>query len=864
VLGLALAFLVLPAVAPAEIDSEAGEVVVEMYGLGPLPAPPSPPAEPPLHATIDPVPEIDPAGGLPSSGQRVSLAPGVEKTWRRLAAGEAGEIHLDGPGVFWLAARVQVDRWTELTLTAVSRAALTLYLDGEERASGEALATDEEPLADEAADESGPEPVTASVEVARGSHEVLVRLEIPSTAASLSLTARAEPAAGLGWSLEPRIAPADFDRSREVASISGLAVAPKGKLVARRLSRREATGERRRTTVEVLDAEGRVVAADLGGGSARPVAFSPDGKRLLLRKSGSGGTNLVLWTAPDGPLTTVLENEPGLGLVRFSPDGRHLLLASERGAEEDEPGGDAARRRQHLREKVPDYAPLPHLHLIEIASGARRRLSAPGDFVLDDAVFRPDGRAVIYGRTLPRPERPWFHTEIRLLDLPSGQDRLVADFVAGWEVRPQAFAVSPDGRKLAFLGPPDQIGGGRPEHNVYNLQVWLLDLDSGDLARISRGLPFAFAAGAGLPAFESRGSSLLVGVTAGSCRKLARLVLGAERAEVVTLSPAGRSVGATALAPDGSFFAYTISDPVNPPALHLLDARRGRDRVLESPNADLAARWLVSTHAEASFTGPGGQEIDAWFYPPSVPVPDEADRTPLIVYYYGGCSPTTRAFNTTHQFFAANGYAVLVINPRGAFGYGDDFADFHAGDWGPHAGADILAGIDACLAARPEVDGDRIGIYGGSYGGFMTGYLVTTSDRFAAAVSMYGISDLATYWGQGAWGWTYGDMALGGVMPWSHPEEFVAKSPLFRAERVQTPLLLLHGLSDTNVTPGQSEELFTALSVQNKLVELVLFPGEDHGISGSFANRVAHRTMMLEWFDRFLRDLPEAWQARWE
>jgi len=129
---------------------------------------------------------------------------------------------------------------------------------------------------------------------------------------------------------------------------------------------------------------------------------------------------------------------------------------------------------------------------------------------------------------------------------------------------------------------------------------------------------------------------------------------------------------------------------------------------------------------------------------------------------------------------------------------------------------------------------------------------------------MYGISDLATYWGQGAWGWTYGDMALGGVMPWSHPEEFVAKSPLFRAERVQTPLLLLHGLSDTNVTPGQSEELFTALSVQNKLVELVLFPGEDHGISGSFANRVAHRTMMLEWFDRFLRDLPEAWQARWE
>ena len=236
---------------------------------------------------------------------------------------------------------------------------------------------------------------------------------------------------------------------------------------------------------------------------------------------------------------------------------------------------------------------------------------------------------------------------------------------------------------------------------------------------------------------------------------------------------------------------------------------------------------------------------------------------PLIVYYYGGSSPTTRGFNMTHQFWAAHGYAVLVINPRGATGYGDEFADVHAGDWGPAAGADIIAGTRALLERQPRLDPDRVGCYGGSYGGFMTMHLVSHSDLFAAAVAMYGISDLATYWGQGAWGWTYGDMANAGRTPWEDAEYFVRRSPLFAADQVRTPLLLLHGETDANVTPGESVQMFTALQTLGRDVEMVTFPGEDHGIAGTFANYVLHRTMMLEWFDRWLRGRPEAWEHRW-
>jgi dipeptidyl aminopeptidase/acylaminoacyl peptidase len=331
---------------------------------------------------------------------------------------------------------------------------------------------------------------------------------------------------------------------------------------------------------------------------------------------------------------------------------------------------------------------------------------------------------------------------------------------------------------------------------------------------------------------------------------------------VETLAHSGTAVGRAALSPEGKVFAFTVSSPTTGAELHLRDVDQEADRLLEQPNAYLSDLWLLSSPEDATFTGPGGETIEAWWYPPTVKV-DEG-KVPLVLYYYGGAGPTSRGFNFTHQFFAANGYAVLVVNPRGAYGYGDSFADHHAGDWGPAASADILAAADAFLVAHSDIDAERIGIYGGSYGGFMTMYLVTETDRFAAAVSLYGISDLATYWGQGAWGWTYGDMALAGATPWTKPDEFVKKSPLYRADRVQTPLLLLHGLDDTNVTPGESEEMFTALSMQDKMVELVLFPGENHGISGSLANRVLHRTMILEWFDKFLRDQPAAWEARWE
>jgi dipeptidyl aminopeptidase/acylaminoacyl peptidase len=881
-----------------------GEVVAEeVLLLGPLPASPSVVAATSdsttiAWGTIERVPEVGRPRGLPQAGATMEVASRRSVSWRNVAADPDRGVAIggSGAGVYWLVARLEQDRWAEITIRAT--AATDLWVDGERIAGAD----------------DGPDELSGTVAAHRGARDVWVRTErrggdgieayVRITAAPASTekrgggkeggaaTEEAEPAAdgperdaaageakpgggrpepapqpvGLRWrnGSEPLH---DYDASRDVAVYVDLAIAPDGGWCAARWRRRHDDREGWRSRVDVFDRRGDLIATDVGGSDARPVTFTPDGGSLLLRRDGDGdsGTDLLLWKVPSGPITEVVHDEPDLELVRFSSDGAFLLLASSRGFEPRTTEEDEPHRFLQPRQRVTDFDPGPHLHLVDVASGLRRRLTLPGDAVIDDAVFDADGRSVIYGRTVPQAEHPWFHSEIRRLDLAGGADTLVATFTAGWEVRPHGFALHPDGQRLAFVGPPEEVGGEHTARNVYHQQIWLLDLTSGARERLAGDTIFSFESGGNLPRWDAKGRVLTTLGRRGATMQIVALGRTESGWLAQGMTSLERSVASAVLAPEGGSLLFTASAPSQLPALFRQEELESAT-LLAEPNAELQDRWLLAEAADASFTGPGGEKLEAWTYldPPVLGGSERPPNgTPLIVYYYGGAVPVERAFNALHQFWWAQGYALLVINTRGAAGYGEAFARNHAGDWGPVAAADVLAGVDAFLSDHSEIDPDRVGIYGGSYGGFLTEYLLGESDRFAAAVALYGISDLATYWGQGAWGWTYGDMALAGRTPWHEPQYFVEHSPLYRADRMRTPLLLLHGEADSNVTPGESVQLFTALAVQGREVELVTFPGEDHGISGTWSRRVDHRMMILEWFDRFLCDRPQAWRHRW-
>ena len=156
-------------------------------------------------------------------------------------------------------------------------------------------------------------------------------------------------------------------------------------------------------------------------------------------------------------------------------------------------------------------------------------------------------------------------------------------------------------------------------------------------------------------------------------------------------------------------------------------------------------------------------------------------------------------------------------------------------------------------AEHPFVDAKKIGCIGASYGGFMTMYLQTRTDIFAAAVAHAGISDITSYWGEGMWGCAYNAIAAAGSFPWKNRE-------IFAADKVKTPILLCHGLSDTNVPVGESIQMFAALKILGKPVELLTFTGEDHGIA-NYARRKQWMKSHLAWFARWLKGEPDWWNT---
>lgn len=262
---------------------------------------------------------------------------------------------------------------------------------------------------------------------------------------------------------------------------------------------------------------------------------------------------------------------------------------------------------------------------------------------------------------------------------------------------------------------------------------------------------------------------------------------------------------------------------------------------------------------EWSFTNKHGDEIEGRVYYPHDF--DENKTYPALVYYYGGTTPVQRGFTGRYPFnlWANQGYVVYVLQPTGAIGYGQRFSARHVNAWGEYTAEDIIQGTEEFLAAHPFVDAERVGHMGASYGGFMTMLLATMTDMYAASMSHAGISNITSYWGQGWWGFLYSGEASKGSFPWNNPDLYTQQSPVFHADKVTTPMLLIHGDADTNVPPGESHNMYTALKLLDREVELVEYKGQDHHIIGRDARLHWWGTYMA-WFAKHLKDEPEWWE----
>jgi len=320
----------------------------------------------------------------------------------------------------------------------------------------------------------------------------------------------------------------------------------------------------------------------------------------------------------------------------------------------------------------------------------------------------------------------------------------------------------------------------------------------------------------------------------------------------------GEYVKSLSFCDEGLVSTYISCSANIPYTAYFTDLRKGKNKVIANPDAKTYKNVALGKVKDWNFTMENGNEIIGRYY-----LPENFDankKYPLLVYYYGGTSPVSRYFGGRYPFnlFAANGYVVYVLQPSGATGFGQEFAARHQNNWCKITADEIITGVKKFSTEHSFINKDKMSCMGASYGGFTTEFLQTQTDIFACAISHAGISSIASYWGEGLWGYQYSTEATGHSFPWNRKDIYVDQSSLFNADKIKTPMLLLHGTADVNVPTGESIQLYTALKLLGNDVELVLINGSDH-IVYDYKQRLKWNNTIISYMDKYLKDQPQWW-----
>ena len=582
----------------------------------------------------------------------------------------------------------------------------------------------------------------------------------------------------------------------------------------------------------------------------RQLAWMPVSDRMYyLRKDGEK-TNLIFVHPETLEETTAARDIPD-ERITFSPDEQAFFYSKA----EKETGKTGDVFRLHtLTDRSGGIPAHAFIYRYDLKTGLTQQLTfgSHTTFLHDVSA---DGKKLLFSisdETIT--EHPFRKSALFLLDIETLQtDTLWKDekFASGAQF-------SPDGKDILILGAPDAFAGrglnlGQGQTaNSYDTQAFLMNLATGKIDPITKTFN---------PSVTSARWSLHDGL-------IYLLVTDQDRAPVYTYNPATKKF--TRLPADEDVIThYQIADRSavmvyagvsvsNSTRAYRCDLKAGQSARIADPYAPQLSLLELGEVKDFNFTNSAGVEIKGYYYLP--PGFDPAKTYPLIVNYYGGTTPTERLFESRYpkHVYAALGYVVYVLQPSGAIGFGQKFSALHVNTWGKRSSDDILEGTKKFLAAHPFLDAKKVGCIGASYGGFMTMYLLTRTDLFAAAVSHAGISSISSYWGEGYWGYAYSAAASAHSYPWNNPDLYLHQSPLFSADKIRTPLLLLHGTVDTNVPPGESIRMYTALKILGKPVELVQVKGENHHIL-SYEKRLKWNATIFAWFDRLLKNEPAWW-----
>lgn len=650
-----------------------------------------------------------------------------------------------------------------------------------------------------------------------------------------------------GADMDRRVSPLSTMQGERVSS---MALSPDGKYLLTRYHEVISADESRKRVVMTETATGRTVSENIDFSAD----WMPKSNSLFFTKEGVKDYDLYVMEVPSMRTTRIATAIPDQG-VTFSPDEKYLFYYDKVDGAKNE---GVMRRYSSPDDRIPGDRDRFYICRYDMENGVAVPLTYGGGTTSICDISR-DGSKLLYMSQRQTPDKyPFYRVSLVQMDMNTfATDTIINDadgFVSN-------AIYSPDATRLFVVGGPDafdRIGANHdpePIANNFDNQGFIMTLSDRSVKPVTKDFDPSLE---GTPVWNAVDNRIYFIGERGFFRDLYQLnpndgkivMLGKENLQTVR----GFSIGDR----EDRYAAYWGGSFTDDGVACLLNLKNGKSTLVDDPLKE----WLGDTQFGKmepwKFTASDGTVVDGYMCLP--PDFDANKKYPLIVYYYGGTSPSNASFYHLYspQVFASRDYVVYVLNPSGTTGYGQEYSARHVNAWGKRTADEIIQGVKEFCKAHPFVNKDRIGCLGASYGGFMTQYLLTKTDIFHAAISHAGISNVTSYWGEGFWGYSYNSVAAAKSYPWTDPELFTKQGSLFNADKIHTPLLLLHGTVDTNVPIGESIQLFNALKILGRDVEFITVQDENHVIS-NFNNKLSWHNTIMAWFAKWLQDDPSWW-----
>ena len=789
---------------------------------------------------------------LPKEG--ASLAWNNQQTisWRAIRANDAGLIEWNAAidereaAMAYFASYVKTGRWGKLTVEVHSRQRFEVYIG--DKLTGSKYTVESA--------EKDPGKWSKEISLEKGNHLILVKTfstgkDVMPAGFSAKLKPRDYYLEGaISLSLDPTRTKSIQDVLEGVKS-RGVSLSYDGKYYAANFSQ-VLPGDKSESWTEIRNADNNQLVKTFRHSSISGLQWGPSGYIFVYRTAGSNKSTIWLASVDKPEPQIVLNQVENLGLIRWSPNGEFFIYSVR-----EQPAAKTGDLKlvEGMEDRMPGFRSRNFLYMVNLKTGLKERLTH-GYISTSLHDISPDGKLMLFSQSGPNyTASPFSLQNMYVMNIETRRvDTLWTENKWGGRC-----SFSPDGKYLLISAGPslfNGIGENVPEGklpNHFDTQLYIYELSSGKTEAITREFDPSVISSYWNPL----DNNIYITTADKDCQKLYRYNLKNKKFQL--LETGMENITAVDFAGGKLVASLTGNNTTSAPVTILLNLKDLKTRLLVDAEKETYSNVKFGKTKDWDFVSEAGVSITGRvYYPPDF---DVTKKYPVIVYYYGGTTPVNRSFAGRYPFnsYAGDGYLVYVLQPSGAIGYGQAFSAEHVNNWGITVADEIIQGTKLFLKDHSYADASKVGCMGASYGGFMTMLLMTRTDIFAASISHAGISSISSYWGEGYWGYSYSAGASRDSYPWNNRSLYIDQSPLFNADKVVTPMLLLHGASDTNVPVGESIQMFTALKILGKPVEFVEVKGEDHHIL-TVSKRYAWHNTIMAWFDKWLKGEGEWWE----